>query len=98
MKASNLLLALALSVSAIPAAWATSHLASSTALTEGEVRKVDKDARKITIKHLEMPPMTMVFVVKDEAMLERVKQGDKVQFTADNVGGVFTVTSIDPVK
>ena len=46
------------------------------ALSDGEVRKVDKDAKKITIKHgplanLDMPPMTMVFQVKDPAMLAR---------------------------
>ena len=47
------------------------------ALSDGEVRKVDKDAKKITIKHgplakLDMPPMTMVFQVKDPAMLDQV--------------------------
>jgi len=69
-------------------------------LTEGEVRKVDKDAKKITIKHgpienLEMPAMTMVFQVKDPAMLDRVKAGDKVKFEAQKLGGAFTVTAIE---
>ena len=73
------------------------------ALADGEVRKVDKDAKKITIKHgpladLDMPPMTMVFQVKDPAMLEQVKAGDKVKFQAEKVGGAFTVTKIEPVK
>lgn len=72
-------------------------------LTEGEVRKVDKETGKITIKHgaiknLDMPPMTMVFQVKDPAMLEKVKKGDKVRFTADKVNGAYTVTSIEPAK
>src|SRR5688572_21564697 len=67
------------------------------ALSDGEVRKVDKDAKKITIKHgplqkLDMPPMTMVFQVKDPAMLDQVKVGDKIKFEADKVGGAFTVT------
>src|SRR3972149_687080 len=65
-------------------------------LTGGEVRKVDRDAQKITIRHgpirnLDMPAMTMVFRVKDPAMLDLVKAGDKVKFAADNVGGALTV-------
>ena len=53
------------------------------------MRKVDKDAAKITLKHgeiksLEMPPMTMVFNVKDKAMLDQLKAGDKVRFKAVN--------------
>ena len=73
------------------------------ALSDGEVRKVDKDAKKITIKHgplatLDMPPMTMVFQVKDPAMLEQVKAGDKIKFQAEKVGGAYTVTKIEPAK
>jgi Cu(I)/Ag(I) efflux system periplasmic protein CusF len=73
------------------------------ALSDGEIRKVDKDAQKITIKHgplknLDMPPMTMVFRVKDPAMLEQVKPGDKVKFGVENVGGAFTVTRIDKAQ
>ena len=72
---------------------------SASVLTDGEVRKVDKDAAKITvrhgeIKHLEMPAMTMVFQVKDRGMLDKVKAGDKVRFNADKVGGVYTITQI----
>ena len=71
------------------------------AMAEGEVRRVDKDAKKITIKHgpldkLDMPAMTMVFQVKDPEMLERVKAGDKVKFEAEKIGGAFTVTKIEP--
>jgi Cu(I)/Ag(I) efflux system periplasmic protein CusF len=71
---------------------------------DGEVRRVDKDAQKITIRHgplpsLDMPqPMTMVYRVKDPAMLDRVKAGDKVKFQAENIGGAFTVIDIEPVK
>lgn len=75
----------------------------SEVLTEGEVRKVDKDSGKLTIKHgeirnLEMPPMTMVFRVKDLAMLEQVKPGDKVRFEAQKVDGLLTVTRIQGEK
>ena len=71
--------------------------------SEGEVRKVDKDAKKVTIKHgplknLDMPPMTMVFQVKDPAMLDQVKAGDKVKFTAEKIGGAYTVTRIETAK
>jgi Cu(I)/Ag(I) efflux system protein CusF len=67
------------------------------------VRKVDKDAKKITIRHgplanLDMPPMTMVFQVKEPAMLEHVKAGDRVKLQAEKVGGAFTVTKIEPAK
>ena len=73
------------------------------ALSDGEVRKVDKDAKKITLKHgpiqsLDMPAMTMVFQVKDPAMLEQVKAGDKVKFEAEKLGGAFTVTKIEQAK
>lgn len=72
-------------------------------LTDGEVRKVDKDAGKITLKHgeirnLDMPPMTMVFRVEDPAMLETVKAGDKVMFRAEKEGGQYVVTRIQPAK
>jgi Cu/Ag efflux protein CusF len=75
-------------------------IAQAAALSEGEVRKVDKDAKKLTIKHgpianLDMPPMTMVFQVKDPALLERVKAGDKIKFSADKIDGAYTVTSIE---
>lgn len=73
--------------------------AGASAMADGEIRKVDKDAKKITIKHgplqsLDMPAMTMVFQVKEPAMLEQVKVGDKVKFEAEKVGGAFTVTKI----
>ena len=76
---------------------------SSAAMAEGEIRKVDKDAKKITIKHgplekLEMPAMTMVFQVTDPAMLDQVKVGDKVRFEAEKVGGAFTVTKIERAR
>ncbi|MBC7445535.1 MAG: copper-binding protein [Polaromonas sp.] len=77
--------------------------AASGDMTEGEIRKVDMDAKKITIKHgdiknLDMPGMTMVFQVKDPAMLEKVKAGDKVRFKAEKAGGAIVVTDIQPAK
>jgi len=75
----------------------------NAALSEGEIRKVDKDAKKLTIRHgaianLDMPPMTMVFQVKDPAMLDRVSAGDKIKFRVEKVGGANTVTYMENVK
>jgi Cu(I)/Ag(I) efflux system periplasmic protein CusF len=73
-------------------------------LANGEIRKVDKNARTLTIKHgpiqaIDMAAMTMVFQVKDAAMLDRVKAGDKVKFQAEMAaGGKVTVTQIEPLK
>jgi Cu(I)/Ag(I) efflux system periplasmic protein CusF len=70
-------------------------------MNDAEVRKVDRDAGKITLKHgeiksLDMPPMTMVFQVKAPALLDKVKAGDKVRFAAERTaGGAFVVTEIE---
>ena len=76
---------------------------ASAEMADGEVRKVDMDNKKITIKHgeiknLDMPGMTMVFQVKDPAMLTTVKTGDKVRFKAEKSGGAIVLTEIEPVK
>jgi len=76
---------------------------SGQAMTSGVVKKVDKGAGKVTIRHgpienLGMPQMTMVFRVKDPAMLDRLKEGDEIRFVADKVDGAFTVMQFDPVK
>lgn len=77
--------------------------AASSEMTDAEVRKVDKENKKITLKHgdiknLEMPGMTMLFQVKDPAMLDMVKAGDKVKFKAEKVGGAIVLTEIQVVK
>lgn len=87
-------------------ATATGAQASATSaadMSQGEVRKVDKENKKITLKHgeiknLEMPGMTMVFQVKEPAMLDAVKQGDKVQFKAEKAGGALVITDIQVAK
>lgn len=76
---------------------------AAAAMTDGQVTKVDADNKKLTLRHgeiknLEMPSMTMVFQVQDPAMLQKVKTGDKVRFTADKVNGAITVTSIEVAK
>ena len=77
--------------------------ASAGSLAEGEVRKVDKDTGKVTIKHgplanLDMPSMTMVFRVKEPAMLDQVKVGDAIRFKAEKIGGNYTVTELQSAK
>jgi Cu/Ag efflux protein CusF len=79
-------------------AWAQTAAEMAT----GEIRKVDIAASKITIKHgeiksLDMPPMTMVFAVKEPAMLDKVKAGDKVRFVAAVQDGKMVVTELQPL-
>ena len=72
-------------------------------MTDGEIRKVDKDTKKITIKHgeiknLDMPGMTMLFQVRDPAMLDAVKAGDKVRFKAEKAATGIVVIEIQVAK
>jgi Cu/Ag efflux protein CusF len=69
-------------------------------LTEGEVRKIDKDAQKITLKHgpiknLDMPGMTMVFQVRDAALLSKLAPGDKILFSAEQQQGAYVMTGAE---
>ncbi|MBL8276382.1 MAG: copper-binding protein [Pelomonas sp.] len=74
-----------------------------TEMTAAEVRKIDRDAKKITlkheaIKHLDMPAMTMVFQVKEDKLLDAAKPGDKVRVGVEKVKGGYAVTAIEVVK
>jgi Cu(I)/Ag(I) efflux system periplasmic protein CusF len=79
-------------------AFASSHLVT------GKVTKVDPAAQKITIRHGPMKKfdmddgMTMVFRVKDPAMLKQVKAGDDVRFDADRIDGAFTIIELERRK
>jgi len=78
-------------------------MAAASGMTDGEVRKIDKDAGKITIKHgeskhMEMPGMTMVFVVKDKALLDKTAIGAKIQFMVTSENGQMVVTDIEPAQ
>lgn len=77
--------------------------AAAQTMADGEVRTVNKDAKKLTIRHgpipnLEMGAMTMVFQVSDPAILEQVKPGDKIRFAAEKVKGAYTVTKVEPAQ
>lgn len=70
-------------------------------MTDGEVRRIDKETGKITIKHgeikhMEMPGMTMIFVVKDKALLDKTTVGAKIQFMVTNENGQLTITDLQP--
>ena len=72
-------------------------------MTAAEVKKIDRDAKKITlkhepIKHLDMPAMTMVFQVKDDKLLDAAKAGDKIVFGVEKVKGGYVVTAIEVKK
>lgn len=79
---------------------AMNQTAMHTTLSDGLVKKVDKDRGKITLKHgplknMGMPGMTMVFRVQDASMLDQIKPGDKVRFYAENMNGALTVTKLE---
>lgn len=78
-------------------------MTASADMAEGEIRKVDMDNKKITLKHgeiknLDMPGMTMVFQVKDPALLEKAMVGEKVRFKAEKSGGALVVTDMQSAK
>jgi Cu(I)/Ag(I) efflux system protein CusF len=77
--------------------------AAAADMADGEIRKIDMATKKITIKHgeiknLDMPGMTMVFQVKDPAMLDKVKAGDKIRFKAEKANAAIVVTDIQPAR
>ena len=88
---------------ALLAALAAFASAAAAELADGEIRKIDKANGKLTIRHgplehLDMPGMTMVFGVKEAALLEKVQVGDKVRFDAQKVEGRIVVTRIEPAR
>ena len=96
MKVTHLIAALGLAI-------ALGAHAQTAPNADGEVRKIDKEQGKVTLKHgpianLDMPGMTMVFKVADPKLLDAIKEGDKVKFAADRVNGVITVTAIAVAK
>ena len=71
--------------------------------SDAEVRRVDKDAQKITLRHgpiphLGMGDMTMVFRVVEPRWLDELKVGNKIRFKADKVGGLYTITNVEVVN
>jgi Cu/Ag efflux protein CusF len=82
---------------------ASAYSQTALPLADAEIRKIDLENKKITLKHgaiknLDMPAMSMVFQVKDVALLDKLSAGDKVKFTADLIAGSITVMSLEKVK
>jgi Cu(I)/Ag(I) efflux system periplasmic protein CusF len=76
-----------------------SFAAQANEMADGEVRKIDQEAGKVTlkhgeIKHLNMPGMTMVFTVKEKTLLDKLKAGDKVKFAVVQEGSRYVITEI----
>lgn len=76
---------------------------ATTEMYEGQVRRVNAEAKRVTLAHgplkaFDMPAMTMAFPVKDPAQLANVKEGDKVRFALEKSGENLVVTRIEPVK
>lgn len=92
-----------LALAAAPAVYAQTsqtNAGTSDSVSTGEIKKIDKSAGKLTIKHgplknLGMGAMTMIFKAKDPAMLNEVKEGDKINFVAENANGQLTVTKLE---
>jgi Cu(I)/Ag(I) efflux system periplasmic protein CusF len=66
----------------------------------GEVKKIDESSGTITLKQGPAPSlgfkedMTLVYDVRDRAMLKQVKVGDTVKFEAESGDSGFTITKI----
>ena len=91
----------------VAALWVACGVSPATAQdvgrAQGEVRKVDKEASKVTLRHgpidgLNMPAMSMVFQVKDPKLLDQLKEGEKIRFTTTREGGAFVLKSFEPDK
>lgn len=98
MKMKTFIIAVMATAFAGIAAWA-----AELPMINGEVKKVDASAAKVTIKHdaitnLDMGAMTMVFKANDPALLKDLKPGEKIKFSADKVNGQITVMMIDKAK
>jgi Cu(I)/Ag(I) efflux system protein CusF len=88
----GVLAALAVGSAVVAPAWAQQAGAS------GEVRRVDAAAGKITLTHgeipdLKLPAMSMVYRA-DPSLLQGLKPGDKVTFTARRENGQYVITAI----
>jgi Cu(I)/Ag(I) efflux system periplasmic protein CusF len=78
--------------------------AAGKEMAEAEVRRVDKESKKVSLKHgpiksLDMPAMTMVFQVRDEKLFEKLVPGQKILFSAEQLQGAYVITAVEkPAK
>ena len=74
---------------------------ADTALVEGLVKKVDKSKATVTLAHGAMngmPPMTMIYKVKETSLLAKLAVGQKIRFATDPADGGMTVSRFEEVK
>lgn len=101
-----LTLAIALSVTCtIPIVWANhheheAHASQNSGMIKGEVRRIDTENRKLTIRHeaipdLDMAAMTMAFRVADTISIDKLKAGDKIRFSLGKIEGKWVVVAIE---
>lgn len=98
----------ALSLAAVAGEHDHQHASPTEATTaddyvNAEVRKIDVDNGKLTLKHealkqFDMPGMTMGFRVADPAMLSPLAVGDKVRFVPDRINGQYVVKKIEKIN
>ncbi len=72
---------------------------------DGEIRRIDRENGRLTIRHgdipsLDMPPMSMVFGVRERSWIDALKPGDRIRFkaTVDQGSNKFTVVELEPVR
>jgi Cu(I)/Ag(I) efflux system protein CusF len=78
-------------------------ISAADKLADGTVKKIDAPTQRVMLAHGPIPsvgmgPMTMMFKVKDAAMLKPLKEGDKVRFQVEDLGGSYTITRIETAK
>lgn len=88
-----------LAVLAVLTMGASSSTWAQQPMAEGEVRRLDMENGKVTIRHgeiktIDMPPMTMVFTARPKSILQGLKVGDKIRFVAKEENGQYITTAI----
>lgn len=78
------------------------HAAGPQTTADGLIRKIDKKAGRVTISHGPlpngMPAMTMVFQPKEADWINRMREGDKIRFTAEERNGVMLLTHFETAR
>ncbi len=76
------------------------HAVRHEYMSHGVVRMIDRHAGRMVLRHgpienLGVPPMTMIFRIKDPKLIEGIESGAAVRFMADRLEGSFTITHIE---
>lgn len=108
MKPLPVLAAVALAALVLPAAAAGTEpmnrgaMRATEPLADGVVKKVDQAAGTVTLAHGPlpngMPPMTMVFRLREPRWAAQLKPGQKIRFAVGEVNGDLTVLRFEGVQ